>query len=152
MKIHRFERTQRLPVSRETAWGFFADAANLAAITPPWMGFRVTSPLPERVYAGMIVTYRVKPLAGVPITWMTEITHLREPEMFVDEQRVGPYRIWHHEHHFAEVDGGVEVRDVVTYVLRAGTAAAHPVLVRPRLEEIFDYRARVLEERFGRMP
>lgn len=149
MKLHVLEREQRLPIGIGQAWEFFSDAANLARITPPGMGFRVTSPPRGRMHAGMIISYVVRPLAGVPVTWVTEITHVDEPRLFVDEQRFGPYRFWHHQHHFREVDGGVEVRDLVHYALPPGGGLLRRVLVEPRLNEIFDHRRRILEERFG---
>lgn len=149
MKLHVLERQVRLPVTPATAWDFFSDARNLAKITPPDMGFEVTSPLPDRMYAGMIITYRVRPLLGVPVTWVTEITHVDEGRLFVDEQRFGPYRFWHHQHRFREVPGGVEVHDLIHYALPRGAGPARALLVAPRLEAIFDHRMRVLEETFG---
>lgn len=149
MKLHRLETVQRLPVTPQEAWDFFSDASNLARITPPSLGFEVTSPLPPRMYAGMIVTYRVRPLLGVPVRWVTEITHVDEPRLFVDEQRFGPYRFWHHQHLFAPVDGGVEMTDIVHYALPPGAGPLRGLLVAPRLKEIFDHRRRVLAERFG---
>ena len=149
MKLHLLETTQKLPIPPAEAWDFFADAGNLARITPPSLGFEVTSKLPERMYAGMLITYRVRPLFGVPVRWVTEITHVDEPRLFVDEQRFGPYRFWHHQHHFRALAGGVEVRDVVHYALPRGGALARPLLVEPRLREIFRYRGEVLERTFG---
>ncbi|HVH13115.1 MAG TPA: SRPBCC family protein [Longimicrobium sp.] len=152
MKLHVLERQVRLPVTLATAWDFFSDARNLARITPPDMGFEVTSPLPDRMYAGMIITYRVRPLLGVPVTWVTEITHVDEGRLFVDEQRFGPYRFWHHQHQFREVPGGVEVHDLIHYALPRGAGPARALLVAPRLEAIFDHRMRVLEKTFGTLP
>jgi ligand-binding SRPBCC domain-containing protein len=149
MKLYLFEARQNLPVSIATAWAFFADAGNLARITPPSLGFEVTSAPQERMYAGMIITYRVRPLFGVPVTWVTEITHVDEPRLFVDEQRFGPYRFWHHQHRFREIEGGVEARDMVHYALPPGGFAAARLLVAPRLREIFAYRRGVLERTFG---
>lgn len=149
MRLHRLEAIQRLPVPLPLAWEFFADAGNLAKITPPWLGMRVTSPLPPRMYPGMIITYRIRPVAGVPVTWVTEITHVVEGRLFVDEQRFGPYRFWHHEHHFREVEGGVEVRDLVTYALPPGGGVAHRWMVAPRLKQIFDFRRDFLTRTFG---
>ncbi|HEX6037094.1 SRPBCC family protein [Longimicrobium sp.] len=149
MKLYTLEREQRLPIPLETAWDFFSDARNLARITPPSMGFEVTSKLPERMYAGMIITYRVRPLLGVPVTWVTEITHVDEGRLFVDEQRFGPYRFWHHQHLFREFPGGVEVGDIVSYALPPGAGPVRPLLVTPRLESIFDYRREVLTKMFG---
>lgn len=152
MKLYKLETVQRIPVPVAEAWEFFSDPANLAAITPRDLGFEVTSELPERMHPGMIVTYRVRPLFGVPLTWITEITHVVEPYLFVDEQRFGPYRLWHHQHHFREVEGGVEMRDVVHYALPPGGAVVHPWLVRPRLKQIFDFRREVLDRRYGTLP
>ena len=149
MKLHRLETVQRLPVTLDEAWRYFSDAGNLAKITPPSLGFEVTSPLPGRVYAGLIITYRVRPLFGVPVNWVTEITHVDEPRLFVDEQRFGPYRFWHHQHHFRAVDGGVEVADIVHYALPPGGGIARGLLVAPRLRQIFDYRREVLERTYG---
>ena len=150
MKLFKLETVQRLPVSVADAWDFFSDASNLARITPPDLGFEVTSELPERVYAGLIITYRVRPLLGISVTWVTEISHVQEHELFVDEQRFGPYRFWHHQHHFREVGGGVEMTDIVHYA--PPTPAARLIdrwVVGPRVREIFRYRRGVLAERFG---
>ena len=152
MKLFKLETVQRLPVSVADAWDFFSDASNLARITPPDLGFEVTSELPERVYAGLIITYRVRPLLGISVTWVTEISHVQEHELFVDEQRFGPYRFWHHQHLFRAVDGGVEMRDIVHYALPPGGGLARRWLVAPRLREIFDYRRVVLEREYGTLP
>lgn len=149
MKLHVLEREQRLPIAPQTAWDFFSDARNLARITPSSMGFEVTSRLPERMYAGMIITYRVRPLLGVPVTWVTEITHVDEGRLFVDEQRFGPYRFWHHQHLFREIPGGVEMQDIIHYALPPGAGPMRPLLVTPKLESIFDHRRTVLEKMFG---
>ena len=149
MKLHLLEARQNLPVSIREAWEFFSDAGNLARITPPSLGMEVTSGVDERMYAGMIITYRIRPLFGLTVGWVTEITHVEEPYRFVDEQRFGPYRFWHHQHLFREIDGGVEARDRVHYALPAGTGPAARLLVAPRLNEIFAFRRRVLEETFG---
>jgi ligand-binding SRPBCC domain-containing protein len=149
MKLHLLEARQNLPVPIREAWEFFADADNLARITPPSLGLEVTKLPEERMYAGMIITYRVRPLFGVAVTWVTEITHVDEPHRFVDEQRFGPYRFWHHQHLFREIDGGVEARDVVHYALPPGGGPVARMLVAPRLREIFAFRRGVLEETFG---
>ena len=149
MKLHLLEARQNLPVAIGDAWDFFADAGNLARITPPALGLEVTSAPQERMYAGMIITYRLRPLLGVSMSWVTEITHVDEPHRFVDEQRFGPYRFWHHQHLFREIEGGVEARDLVHYALPPGARAAARMLVAPRLREIFAYRRGVLEKTFG---
>lgn len=149
--LRRLECHQHLPLALSEAWRFFADPANLARITPPDLGFEVTSGLPERMYAGMIVSYRVRPFGGVRFPWVTEITHVREPEFFVDEQRSGPYRFWHHQHHFREVTDGVEMVDLVHYQLpfgRFGDLLAGRSVER-RVAAIFAYRRRVLFELFS---
>jgi ligand-binding SRPBCC domain-containing protein len=141
-----------LPVPLDEAWAFFSDPRNLAAITPPWLGFAVTSrDLPARMYAGLIVAYTVRPFLGIPVRWVAEITHVRELEYFVDEQRSGPYAFWHHEHHFRAVDGGTEMRDIVHYAAPFGPLGDVVVRfqVRGKLEEIFAYRRKELERRFG---
>lgn len=144
------ERRQRLPILRETAWSFFTDPANLVKITPPDMDFRVTSPPQHETYAGQIITYSVRPLLRVAVSWTTEITHVEHLCFFVDEQRFGPYRFWHHQHRFRDVDGGVEVHDLVHYLLpyERFTRSINSLIVAPRLKRIFDYRSRALEALF----
>ena len=109
MKFFRLLEDQTLPIPLREAWDFFSDPGNLPRITPPWLGFEVTSEPPPRMYPGMVLTYRVRPLLGIPVSWMTEITQVSEPEYFIDEQRFGPYRLWHHEHRFEEAPGGYPV-------------------------------------------
>jgi ligand-binding SRPBCC domain-containing protein len=145
---------QRVPLSLDDAWGFFSDPRNLALITPASLAFRLRTPdLPREVYPGLIVEYTVTPVARVPVAWVAEITHVVPKELFVDEQRRGPYALWHHEHHFREVEGGVEVRDLVSYAVPFGPLGlgdvVNALLVRRRLEEIFAYRRAILEDRFG---
>lgn len=153
MRLHRLYRRQGLPIPPERAWAFFSDPANLAAITPPWLGFRITSELPPAIYPGLIVTYRVRPFGRFAVRWVTEITQAHPPVFFVDAQRIGPYRFWHHQHRFTPIEGGVLMEDTVHYALPCGPIGEllHRPLVRPRLEAIFDYRCRVLAERFGEL-
>lgn len=154
MKIHTLQTRQRLPISLEVAWAFFSRPENLRLITPPWLDFRITNAVPEAMYPGTIITYTVRPLLGIPMPWTTEITHLDAPHYFADEQRFGPYRMWHHKHFFREVEQGVEVEDLVHYALPFGPLGSlvQPWLVRPRIESIFRYRYQALEQRFGPMP
>lgn len=151
MKVYRLEREQVLGISVSEAWAFFSDPRNLREITPPSLGLTLTSDPPDRMHPGMVITYRLHPLFGVQLGWVTEISHVEEPTMFVDEQRFGPYRFWHHLHRFEAVDGGVRVTDTVHYGLPFGVVGrlAHRPLVRRKLDQIFDYRARVLASRFG---
>jgi ligand-binding SRPBCC domain-containing protein len=151
--LHRFACRQRLALALPDAWEFFSRPENLVRITPPNLGFEVTSALPERMYAGMIVTYRVQPFGGLRVTWVTEITQVREPEFFVDEQRSGPYRLWHHQHQFRVIDGGVEMTDLVHYQMpfgRLGDLLAGGFVAR-RVAAIFAYRQQVLAQLFGEL-
>jgi len=154
MGMHRFTDIQRFPISIAEAWDFFSDPRNLAVITPPDMGFEVQSDLPPRMHPGMIIQYRVRPMFNVPVTWVTEITHVVEHQLFVDEQRFGPYRFWHHQHHFRAIPGGVEMRDIVHYDVGYGPIGnlINLVAVRPRVRAIFDFRQRVMQQRFGVLP
>ncbi len=152
MKIYQLKSSQILPVSLSEAWKFFSDPKNLSKITPNWLNFEITSSLPNRMYAGMIVSYKVRPILNIPQTWITEITHVDEPFYFVDEQRFGPYKMWHHEHIITEIpDVGVEMQDIVTYMIPFGLLGriANSLFVRKRVLEIFQYRKEVLNEMFG---
>jgi ligand-binding SRPBCC domain-containing protein len=152
VSLHQLRVTHRLPLTLDEAWGFFSDPRNLAVITPKSMGFSIKTPLPPRMYPGLIIAYTVKPLGPVPLPWVTEITHVREREFFVDEQRSGPYRMWHHEHRFAALPGGVEMTDIVSYALPLGPLGdvVDRLVVADRVRGIFRYREQVLDERFGR--
>ena len=143
MAIYTFSRNQVVEMPLEHCWRFFSDPRNLARITPSALRFIVRSELPEEIYAGLMIRYTVSPLWSIPMTWLTEITHVQKPYQFIDEQRVGPYRIWHHEHFFRAVDERhTEVRDHVHYVPPFGPVGAllHPFLIRPQLERIFAFR------------
>lgn len=152
MRIHRLEQRQRLPISLETAWDYFSSPANLNEITPPELGFRITSPPEPAMYEGQIITYRVKVAPLIWIGWVTEIKSVVARRTFIDEQRFGPYKFWHHRHVFEETDGGVIMTDVVHYAMPFGCfgALAHVLFVRSKLKRIFDFRRRMLEERFGK--
>jgi ligand-binding SRPBCC domain-containing protein len=150
MKTFALTRCQVLPTDVETAWRFFSHPANLRLITPPWLDFRITSPVPEAIYAGLIITYRIRPLAGIAVPWVSEITQVAAPIFFVDEQRHGPYRFWHHQHHLRPVAGGVEKTDRVHYRLPGGLVGIglHAVLIRRKLDEIFRFRYHALQRIF----
>lgn len=151
MKLESLHRLQRLSIPLRTAWDFFSDPRNLRDITPPALGFQVTSTPAEKMYPGMIICYQITPLWGLSRQWITEITHVAEPQLFVDEQRFGPYRFWHHQHLFREIAGGVEMEDRVHYMLPFGwlghLAAAR--LVKRELQKIFDFRREALAKKFG---
>lgn len=148
--LHSLQRAQFLPISVEEAWAFFSSPCNLSTITPDWLRFTMTCEAPQQMYAGQILTYSIRPFPFFSLGWVTEITHVREPEFFVDEQRLGPYAFWHHAHHFQEADGGVLMDDIVHYSLPLGPLGdvVHALYVRRRLGEIFDYRRTTLEELF----
>jgi ligand-binding SRPBCC domain-containing protein len=150
MKIYAFHSTHFIPANLDRCWDFFSSPSNLSKITPPEMGFVVKSELPDTSYPGQIIVYTVKPLLGIPVTWVTEITQLREKKLFIDEQRFGPYKFWHHQHAFREVPGGVEMTDLVHYAMPFGIFGriALPI-VKKKIREIFDYRSRVIEKVFG---
>jgi ligand-binding SRPBCC domain-containing protein len=149
MKILKTE--QYLPVSLEEAWQFFASPANLDKITPPEMVFSILSQVPEKMYPGLFITYTVTPFFHIPLQWVTEITHIREPFYFVDEQRLGPYRLWHHEHHFREVPGGVIISDMLHYHVGFGLFGriAEKLFVDRKVKEIFQFRESRLNELFS---
>lgn len=151
MKLYQLHSVQQLPMSLQDAWDFFSAPANLKIITPPYMGFDITSGGDRPMFAGQIIQYIVTPVAGIKTKWVTEITHMKDLEYFVDEQRFGPYALWHHKHFFREIDGGVVMEDIIDYKLPFGYLgrAIHPIIVRPKLEEIFDFRRKKLEELFG---
>ena len=151
--VHVLESSQIIAASMERVWDFFSDPRNLSKITPPELDFQILSALPERIHAGMMIEYRVRPLLGIPVRWLTEITHVEPGKFFVDEQRIGPYRSWHHEHHFKELDRArIEMTDCVAYVLPFGPLGelVHPFLVKPQLAKIFAFRERVVSELFRR--
>ncbi len=152
MKIYQLKTSQKLPISIDNAWDFFSNPANLSKITPEWLNFRVTSALAEKMYAGLIITYQVRPLLNIPQTWVTEITHVNEPNYFVDEQRFGPYKMWHHEHIFKHLpDGEVLMEDIVSYAIPFGFLGriANKFIVSKKVKEIFNYRSEVLKKMFG---
>lgn len=151
MKIYRLHTVQNLPISVDEAWDFLSDPKNLKTITPDYMGFDILSGADRKIFAGQIIQYIVTPIAGIPTKWVTEITHVKDKEFFVDEQRFGPYALWHHKHFIKPIPGGVEMEDIVDYKLPMGILGqlAHPIIVKPKLKEIFDYRYQKLIELYG---
>ena len=153
-KVYSIKTVQRIPVSLDKAWEFFSNPANLQAITPEDLGFKVISKHHgEQMYAGQVIEYKVSPVLRIPLYWMTEITHVKDRKFFVDEQRFGPYSLWHHQHHFREVGGEVEMTDIVHYKLPLWVLGdlAHGLFVKKKLREIFEYRFRKVEEIFGKV-
>jgi ligand-binding SRPBCC domain-containing protein len=153
MAFYQLTKTQIINAGINEVWNFIASPGNLEKITPKDMGFIITSSNgSEKMYPGMIITYNVNPLFGIKVNWVTEITHIREYEYFVDEQRIGPYSMWHHEHKIEPVGSGVLMTDIVTYKPPFGFigAIANYLVIRKRLEEIFNYRSVALENRFSK--
>ncbi|RYZ22996.1 MAG: hypothetical protein EOO16_06700 [Chitinophagaceae bacterium] len=151
MSVYVLKQVQRMPISLERAWDFFSHAKNLAVITPEHLNLKFTNELfDEETYAGQIITYKVKPLFGIPLFWMTEITHVQKPRYFVDEQRKGPYAMWHHEHHFREIPGGVEMTDIIHYRIPFGPfGKVGAGFIRKQLDDLFAYRRKKIDELFG---
>ena len=142
---------QIIPAAPAAVWGFFATPRNLEAMTPPRLRIRILGEIPSRMYAGQLIAYRISPLPGVWMSWLTEIRHVREGRYFVDEQRAGPYRFWYHEHHFEPVPGGVRMTDRVTYEVGWGPVGrwADQCWVRRELEATFAFRRDHVTARFG---
>lgn len=151
MKIYTLHTKQKLPISLDQAWEFLANPRNLKIITPDYMGFKTLSGDERDMFAGQIIQYIVTPVLGIPMKWVTEITHVVDKNYFVDEQRFGPYALWHHKHFLKEIPGGVEMEDIVDYKIPMGILGQmmQPFLVKPKLEEIFNYRREKLIELFG---
>lgn len=150
MAVTVLKRSQILPITLEEAWDFFTDPANLNEITPESMRFKILSNLPKRVYPGLFIRYKVSAVAGIPMDWTTEITHVQHLAYFVDEQRTGPYRIWHHEHHFEAHPEGVLMTDILHYDIGKSILGdiAGALFVHRKVREIFDYRYVKLQELF----
>lgn len=152
MAFYQLHKTQKVNCSLDEIWDFISSPKNLKEITPDHMGFDITSKdTPEKMYPGMIITYKVSPLLGIKMNWMTEITQVNEKKFFIDEQRVGPYKLWHHQHFVEEIEGGVIMRDIVTYQPPFGILGAmmNGLVIKKKLQEIFDYRCKAVEEKYG---
>ncbi|WP_372754468.1 cell division inhibitor [Mariniflexile sp.] len=150
--IYTLHKKQNLPISINQAWDFLSDPRNLKTITPDYMGFHILSGADKPMFAGQIIQYIVTPVLGIKTKWVTEITHVIDKHYFVDEQRFGPYALWYHKHFIKEIEGGVEMEDIIDYKLPFGFLGSliHPILVKPKLEEIFNYRTQKLEALFGK--
>lgn len=148
--IYRLHNEQFLPVSLEKAWDFFSNPKNLEEITPKELAFNITSLDSELTYEGQIITYSIQLNSIFRMNWVTEITHLKHQHFFVDEQRFGPYKMWHHMHKFKEVEGGVIMTDIIHYKLPFPILAStvHKLFIQNKLTEIFTFRASHLETFF----
>jgi ligand-binding SRPBCC domain-containing protein len=153
MAVYSLKKVQKIPVSLDEAWLFFSHPKNLAVMTPEYLNLKFTNALfGEKIYAGQVMTYNVKPVLGIPMFWMTEITHVKDREYFVDEQRFGPYALWHHQHHFREIEGGVEMTDLIHYKVPGWFFGdlLNSLFIKKQLEGIFEFRFKKVEELFGK--
>lgn len=151
MAFYQLHKQQFIPATIDEVWDFISSPNNLKKITPSYMGFDITSKnLPEKMYPGMIISYKVKPVLGIPMTWVTEIAQVVDKKFFVDEQRVGPYSLWHHQHILAQVRGGVMMTDIVSYKppFEIFGSIANALFIRRQLDGIFIYREKVLKTIF----
>lgn len=152
MGFYQFEREQKIKASKQEVWEFMSSPSNLKKITPEYMGFDITSSnTAEKMYEGMIISYIVKPVFNIKTKWVTEITHINEGNFFIDEQRMGPYKLWHHQHFIKEIPGGVLMKDIVSYIPPFGFlgSIANRLLIRNKLKQIFAFRKKALEEKYG---
>ncbi len=152
MALYQIKKEQIVKRPVAEIWDFISDPLNLQIITPPYMGFSITTELENnKIYTGMIIGYKVTPLFGLPMTWVTEITHVNEQKYFVDEQRIGPYKLWHHEHILEEHSEGTKMIDIVSYQPPFGLFGrlANHVLIDRNLNQIFDYRFTKIDELFA---
>jgi len=152
MPFYQFQKQQKINTNIDEIWNFISSPANLKEITPDYMGFDITSKSPaEKMYAGMIISYTVSPILGLKTTWDTEITNIDEKKYFIDEQRVGPYSLWHHQHIIEPIDNGVLMTDIVSYKPPLGFigAIANFLIIKNKLQDIFEYRTKAIEKRFG---
>ena len=153
MKTYQLYREQVLPITIQEAWDFFSTAKNLAKITPDELGFDIITKLDDSpIYNGMLIEYRVRPVLGIPLKWVTKILDVEAPFKFADTQLTGPYKLWEHTHTFKEVPEGILMTDLVKYALPFGILGniAHSVFVQSKLNYIFDYRKGILEAHFGK--
>jgi ligand-binding SRPBCC domain-containing protein len=151
MAFYQIRKQQIIKASIDEVWDFISSPKNLKEITPDYMGFNVTSAsLPEKMYPGMIITYKVKPLAGIPMTWVTEITHIEEGKFFIDVQRAGPYSLWHHQHFIEQLKEGVLMTDIVSYCPPFAFLGAiiNTIIIRKQLNFIFSYREKAISKIF----
>jgi ligand-binding SRPBCC domain-containing protein len=153
MAFYQLKETQEVKATLAQVWDFISSPKNLKKITPDYMGFEITSgEQQEKMYTGMIITYKVSPVLGINMNWMTEITHVEYLKFFIDEQRMGPYTMWHHQHHIEEINGKVLMTDIVTYIPPFGFlgAIANTLFIKNQLKEIFDYRRKAVDDFFGK--
>lgn len=149
--MYKLHKKQNVPISLQEAWDFLKSPKNLEKMTPKEMGFKIIDGAERETYAGQLITYEVTPLLGIKTKWVSKITQVEYLKYFTDEQLYGPYAMWHHTHFIKEIEGGVEMEDVIYYKVPLGFLGKifHPILVKPQLEKIFKFRSEKLIELFG---
>lgn len=152
-KVYLLKKIQKIPANVDDVWEFFSNPSNLKNITPPELGFRIIGEnYGNKMYAGQIIEYTVRPLLNIPFYWMTEITHVEEKKYFIDEQRFGPYGLWHHQHHFKQIEAGIEMTDIIHYKIPFWFFGdvANALIVQKKLQRIFDFRFQKTAAHFGK--
>ena len=153
MSYTQIIKEQTLNENIDNVWDFMSSPKNLEEITPEEMSFNITSSnKDEKMYEGMIITYEVTPLLNIPLSWMTEITHVKEKNFFVDEQRLGPYKMWHHQHIFEKCEQGIKMKDIITYIppFYFLGKIANTLFIEKKVNDIFEYRKKVLDKIFNK--
>lgn len=155
MPHYQIIKKQKLATTIDEAWAFISNPSNLKKITPPHMGFDITSGNEDTdMYAGMIITYKVSPVLGIKMNWVTEISHVEDKQFFIDEQRIGPYNFWHHQHRISPIKNGVLMEDIITYQPPFGIVGIllNAIFIRKNLNKIFNFRREILREMYGELP
>lgn len=151
MKIYQLYRRQPLKVTRAQAWDFFSSPKNLNDITPAFFHVVITSPVPEKIYAGLMISYQMKAVFGIPMAWLSEVSHCDEPKRFVYEQRIGPFKFWSHEVCLTETENGIVLEDIMFYAMPLGWLGqlVNSLLIADKLNCIFDTRRDYLHNKWG---
>ena len=150
MSLTQLFYEQKINTDLDNLWKFISSPKNLSKITPSYMDFKILSKVPNEMYEGLIISYTVKPILGVKMNWVTEITHIKDKKYFVDEQRKGPYKMWHHEHILIETDNGIIMKDIISYIPPFGVLGKilNVFFIKRQVEGIFKYRTEVLNKIF----
>ena len=150
MKLTQLHFEQKINTDLSNLWEFISSPKNLSKITPNYMDFNIKSKIPNKMYEGLIISYTVKPILGIKLNWVTEITHIKDKNYFVDEQRSGPYKMWHHEHILEETNDGIIMKDIVSYIPPYGIIGLilNKLFIKKQVKEIFQYRTKILDNIF----
>ena len=150
MSLTQLFYEQKINTDLDNLWKFISSPKNLSKITPSYMDFKILSKVPNEMYEGLIISYTVKPILGLKMNWVTEITHIKDKKYFVDEQRKGPYKMWHHEHILIETDNGIIMKDIISYIPPFGIFGKilNILFIKKQVEGIFKYRTQVLNKIF----